>query len=75
MLVANPVFTELPLFNDPRRERLPFFVDSEIKLNIWGIIKDSVGKDLSKFAVPVYLNEPLSMLQRLAEEVQYPELL
>jgi len=33
-----------------------------VKVSVWKIIKDSIGKDLSKFAVPVYLNEPISML-------------
>ena len=34
-----------------------------------------MGKDLSHFCTPVYLNEPLSMLQRLAENFQYSDLL
>ena len=33
------------------------------------------GKDLSRVSMPVSLNEPLSALQRLCEEVQYSELL
>lgn len=33
------------------------------------------GKDLSRVSMPVTLNEPLSALQRLCEEVQYSELL
>lgn len=33
------------------------------------------GKDLSKVSMPVTLNEPLSALQRLCEELQYSELL
>ena len=33
------------------------------------------GKDLSRISMPVSLNEPLSALQRLCEEVQYSELL
>lgn len=39
------------------------------------ILKDSMGKDLSHFCTPVYLNEPLSMLQRLTENFQYSDLL
>ena len=35
----------------------------------------SLGKDLSRVSMPVSLNEPLSALQRLCEEVQYSELL
>ena len=29
------------------RDQLPFFKDPKIKVSIWGIIKDSIGKDLS----------------------------
>jgi hypothetical protein len=38
-------------------------------------LKDCIGKDLSKFAVPVYLNEPISALQRFCESLEYPDLL
>ncbi len=45
-----------------RRDKLPFFKDPKIKVSIWGIIKDSIGKDISKITVPVYFNSPLSLL-------------
>lgn len=35
----------------------------------------TTGKDLSKISMPVTLNEPLSALQRLCEELEYSELL
>ena len=31
------------------------------------LIKDWVGKDISRLSVPVYVNEPLSELQKRAE--------
>jgi hypothetical protein len=34
-----------------------------------------VGKDLSRVAMPIALNEPLNLLQRLCEELDYSELL
>ena len=34
-----------------------------------------MGKDLSRVCLPVYFNEPLSALQRIAEEMEYSELL
>lgn len=55
------------------RTRLPTIGPRE-KLNIWSIVKDSIGKDLSKISIPVVLNEPLSFVQRLAEDVEYSEL-
>ena len=44
-------------------------------INIFKILKDSIGKDLTKFWVPVYFNEPLSMLQKVAEIFQFEDLL
>lgn len=41
-----------------------------VKFSIWSILKNAIGKDLSKFAVPVYLNEPLSMLQKMCENFE-----
>ncbi|XP_022106011.1 oxysterol-binding protein 1-like isoform X2 [Acanthaster planci] len=44
-------------------------------LNLWSIIKNCIGKELSKIPVPVNFNEPLSMLQRLAEDLEYAGML
>lgn len=44
-------------------------------LNLWSIIKNCIGKDLSKIPMPVNFNEPLSMLQRLTEDFEYADLL
>ncbi|KAG5679288.1 hypothetical protein PVAND_008867 [Polypedilum vanderplanki] len=44
-------------------------------LNLWSIIKNCIGKDLSKIPMPVNFNEPLSLLQRLTEDFEYAELL
>jgi hypothetical protein len=48
------------------RTALPFFKDPKVKISLWTIIKDSIGKDLSKISVPVYFNSPLCILQSLA---------
>lgn len=44
------------------REQLPWLKDPNAKVSIWAIIKDSVGKDLSKMSVPVFFNDPTSLL-------------
>uniref|UniRef100_A0A8C7Z3K0 Oxysterol-binding protein n=1 Tax=Oryzias sinensis TaxID=183150 RepID=A0A8C7Z3K0_9TELE len=44
-------------------------------LNLWSIMKNCIGKELSKIPMPVNFNEPLSMLQRLSEDLEYYELL
>jgi len=41
------------------------------KLNILEIFRDAIGKDLARFTVPVWLNEPLSMLEKIAEPMEY----
>ncbi|KAF7721728.1 hypothetical protein EC973_004264 [Apophysomyces ossiformis] len=39
------------------------------------ILRKHIGKDLSTIAMPISLNEPLNLLQRLCEELEYSELL
>ena len=58
------------------RERLPLDQKSlRPEVSLWSILKNSIGKDLSKITLPVYFNEPTSMLQRMAEDMEYSELL
>uniref|UniRef100_A0A673LFR5 Oxysterol-binding protein n=1 Tax=Sinocyclocheilus rhinocerous TaxID=307959 RepID=A0A673LFR5_9TELE len=57
-----------------RRDRLPSSRMNE-SVNLWSILRSNIGKDLSKVAMPVQLNEPLNTLQRLCEEVEYCHLL
>lgn len=44
-------------------------------VSLWNILRNNIGKDLSKVAMPVQLNEPINTLQRLCEELEYSELL
>lgn len=39
------------------------------------LLKDIIGKDLSKFSMPVFTNEPLSILQKSAEFMFFNEFL
>lgn len=57
----------------PRRTTIPFKPASS--LNLWSIIKNCVGRELSKIPFPVNFSEPISMLQRLVEDVEYSQLL
>ncbi|XP_018330355.1 oxysterol-binding protein-related protein 1 isoform X2 [Agrilus planipennis] len=43
--------------------------------NIWSVLKNCVGKELSKITMPVVFNEPLSFLQRMSEYMEYSHLL
>ncbi|KAL2080436.1 hypothetical protein ACEWY4_024229 [Coilia grayii] len=57
-----------------RRSRLPC-PSSESGVSLWNILRNNIGKDLSKVSMPVHLNEPLNTLQRLCEEMEYTQLL
>jgi hypothetical protein len=57
------------------RLQLPAQREPGLKHSIWKVIKDSIGKELSKVSVPVYFNEPLGFLQRYSEELTYVHLL
>ena len=63
-----------PLYNYPRRTCLPS-KKLELGLNIWKIFKSAVGKDVNRFGVPVFFNEPISSLQKFCEPFQYAYLL
>lgn len=59
----------------PRKRRTRVPDKPNYPLNLWSIMKNCIGKDLSKIPMPVNFNEPLSMLQRLAEDYEYTDLL
>lgn len=63
--------------NDEPLERieLPWFKDPSVKVSIWAIIKDSIGKDISKLTVPVYFNNPTSLLQTCAQSMEYNDII
>ena len=58
-----------------RRSCLPSPSPNDSTISLWNILRNNIGKDLSKVAMPVQLNEPLNTLQRLCEELEYSELL
>ncbi|KAG9223005.1 hypothetical protein CCMSSC00406_0000306 [Pleurotus cornucopiae] len=43
--------------------------------SLFAVLKKNVGKDLSSIVMPVTFNEPLTLLQRTAEELEYHDLL
>ncbi|MEE6489772.1 hypothetical protein FKM82_015675 [Ascaphus truei] len=62
-------------FRTGRRTCLPAPSPDSSNINLWNILKNNIGKDLSKVSMPVELNEPLNTLQHLCEELEYSELL
>ncbi|XP_034543226.1 oxysterol-binding protein 1-like isoform X4 [Notolabrus celidotus] len=74
-LASNPESPQ-PLELEPVRQRRTRIPDKpNYYLNLWSIMKNCIGKELSKIPMPVNFNEPLSMLQRLSEDLEYFELL
>ncbi|KAF4012532.1 hypothetical protein G4228_003658 [Cervus hanglu yarkandensis] len=59
----------------PRRRCLPAASGPGTDVSLWNILRNNIGKDLSKVSMPVQLNEPLNTLQRLCEELEYSSLL
>ncbi|XP_055332802.1 oxysterol-binding protein-related protein 1-like [Paramacrobiotus metropolitanus] len=57
------------------RTSLPVPQFSRNDFSIWSVLKQCIGKDLSKITMPVVFNEPLSFLQRMSEYMEYAHLL
>jgi hypothetical protein len=65
--------TPLPL--DPVRRRKTVAPAKVPPPSLISFLRKNVGKDLSTIAMPVSANEPTSLLQRVAEQMEYSELL
>lgn len=63
--------TILPIF----RTSLPAEQFQRNDFSLWSVLKQCIGKELSKITMPVVFNEPLSFLQRMAEYMEYAWLL
>jgi len=57
------------------RTRLPVPQPEKVNLNLWSYLKQCIGKELTKITMPVHWNEPLSLLQRITEYMNYSHLL
>ncbi|KAI6191661.1 Oxysterol-binding protein [Aphelenchoides bicaudatus] len=56
-----------------RRTRIPN--KPQCSISLWSIIRNCIGKELTKIPMPVHFNEPLSVLQRITEDLEYANLL
>uniref|UniRef100_A0A1I8BK17 Oxysterol-binding protein n=1 Tax=Meloidogyne hapla TaxID=6305 RepID=A0A1I8BK17_MELHA len=66
------IYSNLPI--SKRRSKIPPKPESH-GLNLWSIMKNCIGKELTRIPIPVNFNEPLSMLQRITEDLEYSYLL
>lgn len=62
-------------YENPPRTRLALDEDNRPQVGLWGILKSMIGKDMTKMTLPVSFNECTSLLQRLAEDIEYANLL
>ncbi|KAM5466318.1 hypothetical protein MauCBS54593_006055 [Microsporum audouinii] len=62
-------------YEDSVRKRLKMDADDRPKVSLWGILKSMIGKDMTKMTLPVSFNEPTSLLQRVAEDMEYTDLI
>lgn len=65
--------TPLPLDKVSRRDNIK--APTVMPPSLIGFLRKNVGKDLSQISTPVSANEPLSLLQRAAETMEYSTLL
>lgn len=64
-----------PLPLEPVKRRTTIQPPKVMPPSLIAFLRKNVGKDLSTIAMPVSANEPTSALQRLAEQLEYSELL
>jgi hypothetical protein len=64
VLASLAPLSEEDLSDYSEREQLPWLKPPNQKASIFKVLKDMIGKDITKFAVPVHFNEPVSMLQK-----------
>ncbi|XP_047465411.1 oxysterol-binding protein-related protein 7 isoform X2 [Mugil cephalus] len=58
-----------------RRTKLPAHCPDNSHVGLMAILYNNIGKDLARVSMPAALNEPVNLLQRLCEELEYSELL
>uniref|UniRef100_A0A8C4II19 Oxysterol-binding protein n=1 Tax=Dicentrarchus labrax TaxID=13489 RepID=A0A8C4II19_DICLA len=58
-----------------RRTTLPATCPDNSHVGLMAILYNNIGKDLARVSMPAALNEPVNLLQRLCEELEYSELL
>ncbi|KAL0984225.1 hypothetical protein UPYG_G00138760 [Umbra pygmaea] len=61
--------------NTGRRTTLPARCPDNAHVGLMQILYNNIGKDLSRVSMPAALNEPINLIQRLCEELEYTELL
>ncbi|KAK5958140.1 Oxysterol-binding protein 3 [Knufia fluminis] len=74
-LMPPPSKSLTPLPLGPVRRRVTVKAPTIMPPSLIGFLRKNVGKDLSTISMPVSANEPTSLLQKAAENLEYSELL
>ena len=62
--LKEPIIMDCPMI----RTQIPGNTAVKVKLsNILKMVKELIGKDLSKFSLPVFINEPTSIIMKPSE--------
>ncbi|KAI6241592.1 Oxysterol-binding protein [Aphelenchoides fujianensis] len=72
-VVETPFFVTTSHEIKERRKRIPD--RPQCSISLWSIMRNCIGKELTKIPMPVNFNEPLSVLQRITEDLEYADLL
>lgn len=64
-----------PLPHDPVERRCDIPVCDHVPPSLLSFVRKNVGKDLSSLSMPVDMNEPITILQRYAEIMEYCDLI
>ena len=78
LLEKNEAFKGVKFEEEVERTTLPHLVDPNQKIQIselLKLVKDLIGKDLFRFSLPVWINEPLNVLQKTFEQLEYYQIL
>lgn len=62
-------------YNMKMRDSLPVLTPENQSFSVWSILKGAIGKDMTKITMPIWLNEPISMLQKIAEITSFHKLM
>ncbi|KAF5097714.1 hypothetical protein D0Z00_002315 [Geotrichum galactomycetum] len=71
-ILANKSFAG---YEDGPRKKLLLDDDDRPRISLWGVLKNLIGKDMTKMTLPVSFNECTNLLQRSAEDMEYTDLL
>lgn len=72
--IKSKTLTPLPIESSVRR-RQTIPPATVLPPSLIAFVRKNVGKDLSTISMPVSANEPLSLLQKMSEQLEYAELL